>query len=222
MDFGFTNPAAIVIGTRYLQTGVYKQLEEFEEPGLTSADLAEQLHKMILNLPRKGIPKITRLFPDPTSSQKDKRHPQNIVEMLKHLMKLRPQILSEHGKGQMIAVGPVFSARDEGIVIMRDLLKEGRIKVAEHCYKTVRSFLQYSYQKDEYVERSEKIKSPYSHLMDAWRYMAASAESFIPHKALNHDSDEKEKPKLSELEALQAVYGGDHAKNWVKDEQIVL
>ena len=140
IDFGFTNPTAILTILRD-RNGVYWVTDELYKTNLTTDAIAEYVIS-------KGYNKI---YPDPASPK-----------AIKHLTDKHLNVYEVSKGKDSIATG---------IAIVRELFKQGRIRIHENCKNLIWELETYAYpERRENNNEAEVPLKENDHAVDALRY----------------------------------------------------
>lgn len=147
IDFGFTNPAAILhIKKDY--TNTYWIDSEWYQRGRTTEELIEALQKMELHI----------VYPD-------QAEPDRIKELMDKGFNCRE----------------VSKKIPPGISRIRELLKQGRLRVHRSCTHTINEFETYAYPESLPGKPEPEVPIPENnHAMDALRYVIYNNQPIMP------------------------------------------
>lgn len=149
IDWGYIYPAALVIIK--LIDGVFYVVDEYYETGKTVDEVLEKAAEL------QAKHNVNRWYADPAS-------PENIAAgKKKYGLYIIPAIA--HQKSQSGK-----SAKLSGISLIKQLLRERRLRVLEQCLNIIREFNSYRYPQDKTGESAEIPIAENDHALDALRY----------------------------------------------------
>lgn len=158
VDFGFTNPCAVV-GIIKDYDDNYWVTDEFYERGKTDAEIAEYVSQKQFHT----------VYADP-------ENPAGVEELKRKHINCR-----DVSKSPVYIKGKKVGSIKSGINKIRDLLKQNRLKINKNCYNLIWELETYHYpdKKDDRNEEETPVKEN-DHLLDALRYVIMSSRPSRP------------------------------------------